>query len=303
MIDGFKSGFVALIGRPNAGKSTLLNRLVGQKIAIISDKPQTTRNKIVGVLTCPEYQVVFLDTPGIHKPHDKLGKLMVSTALNTLAEVEVIYYLVDAAVPFGGGEDFIIEKLQKVKTPIFLLLNKIDKLNKPDILPLIDFYCRKKNWEEVVPISALKGENLETLLASTVNYLAEGPQYYPADALTDQPERILVGELIREKIIQATREEIPHSVAVTVELMEERTEHLLYIGATIFVERNSQKTIVIGKKGEMLKKIGTLARHEIERLLGNQVFLELWVKVKADWRNSERSLCDFGYRNSFKNKD
>lgn len=297
MTDVFKSGFVALIGRPNAGKSTLLNRLVGQKIAIISDKPQTTRNKIVGVLTNPQYQVVFLDTPGIHKPHDRLGELMVSTALNTLQEVEAIYYLVDASVPFGGGEDFIIEKLQKVKTPVFLLLNKIDKLNKLEILPLIDFYRQKKNWEEVVPISALTGENLETLLAATVSYLTEGPQYYPADALTDQPERILVAELVREKIIQATREEIPHSVAVIVELIEERSENLLYIGANIFVERNSQKTIIIGKKGEMLKKIGTLARREIEGLLGNKVFLELWVKVKADWRNSERSLRDFGYRN------
>lgn len=297
MTDVFKSGFVALIGRPNAGKSTLLNKLVGQKIAIISDKPQTTRNKIVGVLTNPQYQVVFLDTPGIHKPHDRLGELMVITALNTLQEVEAIYYLVDASVPFGGGEEFIIEKLQKVNTPVFLLLNKIDKLNKPDILPLIDFYRQKKNWEEVVPISALTGENLQTLLDATVPYLTEGPQYYPADALTDQPERILVAELVREKIIQATREEIPHSVAVIVEMIEERSENLLYIGVNIFVERNSQKTIIIGKKGEMLKKIGTLARREIEALLGNKVFLELWVKVKADWRNSERSLRDFGYRN------
>lgn len=296
MTDGFKSGFIALIGRPNAGKSTLLNKLIGQKIAIISDKPQTTRNKIVGVLTQPQYQAVFLDTPGIHKPQDKLGRLMVGTALNTLREVEVIYYLVDATVSFGGGEAYLLEKLQKVDTPVFLLLNKVDCLKKQDILPVIDFYRQKKDWAEVIPISALTGENLEHLLDVTLPYLEEGPQYYPADALTDQPERILVAELIREKIIRATQEEIPHSVAVIVEKMEQRSQNLLYISATIFVERHSQKAIIIGKKGEKLKTIGTQARHEIEMLLGNKVFLELWVKVKADWRNNARNLHELGYR-------
>lgn len=295
MTDGFKSGFIALIGRPNAGKSTLLNKLIGQKIAIISDKPQTTRNKIVGVLTQPRYQAIFLDTPGIHKPQDKLGRLMVGTALNTLREVEVIYYLVDVTVSFGGGEAYLLEKLQKVDTPVFLLLNKIDCLKKQDILPVIDFYRQKKDWAEVIPISALTGENLEHLLDATLPYLEEGPQYYPADALTDQPERTLVAELIREKIIRATQEEIPHSVAVIVEMMERRSQNLLHISAAIFVERQSQKAIIIGKKGEMLKTIGTQARYEIEMLLGNKVFLELWVKVKADWRNNARNLHELGY--------
>lgn len=297
MKKGFKSGFVALIGRPNAGKSTLLNKMIGRKIAIISDKPQTTRNKIVGVLTEAQFQVVFLDTPGIHKPLDQLGKIMVSTALTTLREVDVIYYLVDASVPFGSGEAFIMERLSKVDTPIFLLLNKIDRLKKPDLLPLIDVYRRKREWTGIVPISALTGENMGSLLDSTVAYLPEGPQYYPSDMLTDQPERILVAELIREKILWATREEIPYSVAVTVEMMEQRSAHLLYIGATIFVERSSQKAIIIGKNGEMLKTIGTLARGELEGLLGNKVFLELWVKVKTNWRNSKRSIHALGYQN------
>jgi GTP-binding protein Era len=297
MKKGFKSGFVALIGRPNAGKSTFLNKMIGRKIVIISDKPQTTRNKIVGVLTEAQFQVVFLDTPGIHKPLDQLGKIMVSTALTTLREVDVIYYLVDASVPFGSGEAFIMERLSKVDTPIFLLLNKIDRLKKPDLLPLIDVYRRKREWTGIVPISALTGENMGSLLDSTVAYLPEGPQYYPSDMLTDQPERILVAELIREKILWATREEIPYSVAVTVEMMEQRSAHLLYIGATIFVERSSQKAIIIGKNGEMLKTIGTLARGELEGLLGNKVFLELWVKVKTNWRNSKRSIHALGYQN------
>ncbi|HHZ17123.1 MAG TPA: GTPase Era [Peptococcaceae bacterium] len=291
----FKSGFIALIGRPNAGKSTLLNTLLGQKVAIISAKPQTTRNKIVGVLTKPQHQLIFLDTPGIHKPLDKLGQVMVETALHTLREVDLIYYLVDAAVPFGGGEAFILEKLEHVQKPVFLLLNKIDRLKKPELLPLIDFYRKKREWAEIVPLSALTGENLDRLLEVTLPYLEEGPQYYPSDALTDQPERVILAELIREKIILATHQEIPHSVAVLVELMEERAEDLFYIGATIFVEHASQKAILIGKQGERLKEIGTQARQEIEKLLGTKAFLELWVKVKADWRNSPRNLREFGY--------
>jgi len=298
MNDGFKSGFVALVGRPNAGKSTLLNKLIGQKIAIISDKPQTTRNRIAGVLTKEDFQVVFLDTPGIHKPQDQLGKVMVNTSLDTLREVDVIYYLIDATVPFGGGEAFIIEKLQKVTTPIFLLLNKIDQINKPELLPLIDFYQQKGSWAGIIPISALKGENLVSLLDSTVSLLPEGPQYYPEDDITDQPERMIAAELIREKILLTTREEIPHSVAVVIDLMEERSDNLLYLGATVYVERDSQKAIIIGKKGEMLKKIGSLARIELEGLLGNHVFLELWVKVKANWRNNRQSIRVLGYENS-----
>ncbi|MFZ5754739.1 MAG: GTPase Era [Bacillota bacterium] len=295
----YRSGFVALIGRPNAGKSTLLNTLIGQKIAIMSDKPQTTRNKIMGVLTKSEGQIIFLDTPGIHKPKDKLGEYMVSTALDTLHEVDVIYYLVDVTVPFGGGEAYVIDALSKVNTPVFLLLNKIDRIPKPEILPLIEFYQGKHKWTEVVPISALKGENTDSLIRATLQYLPPGPQYYPEDAITDQPERLIVAELIREKVIQATREEVPHSVAVEVELMERRSPELVYVGATIYTERDSQKGILIGKKGEMLKNIGSQARQDIERLLGNKVFLELWVKVKADWRNRERLLREFGYSEQY----
>ncbi|MDD2401199.1 MAG: GTPase Era [Clostridia bacterium] len=298
MKNGFKSGFVALIGRPNAGKSTLLNKLIGQKIAIVSDKPQTTRNRIVGVLSKPQYQIVFLDTPGVHKPHDRLGKTMVGTAMSTLSEIDVVYYLIDVSVPFGGGESFIIEKLKNLDTPVFLLLNKIDKIKKTEILPLIEFYRQKMNWKEVIPISALSGDNLESLLESTMLNLAEGPQYYPEDAITDQPERTLVAELVREKILCLTREEIPHSVAVNVEQMKQRSQNLIYIGATIIVERDSQKAIIIGKKGEMLKTVGSLARKDIETLLGNKIFLELWVKVKTDWRNNERSIRDYGYNYS-----
>lgn len=296
MTEQYRSGFVALIGRPNAGKSTLLNQLVGRKIAITSDKPQTTRNKILGILTKENWQMILLDTPGIHKPKDKLGEHMVKVAMNTLNEVDVIYYLVDASVSFGGGESFILEKLRKVKTPVFLLLNKIDLLEKPRLLPLIDFYRNRGDWQAIVPISALKGENIESLLDDTLRILPEGPRYYPEDAVTDQPERILIAELIREKAVQATREEIPHSLAVNIDYMQSRSQDLLDIGATVYVERDSQKGILIGKKGEMLKLIGSKARLDIERLLGNKIFLELWVKVKADWRNREGLLREFGYR-------
>jgi GTP-binding protein Era len=292
----FRSGFVALVGRPNAGKSTLLNYMIGQKIAITSDKPQTTRNRIVGVITNDEWQVVLLDTPGIHKPKDKLGDSMVKVALNTLNEVDVVYYLVDGSVPFGGGDAFIIEKLKTVKTPVFLLLNKIDLLDKKQLLPMIDFYRAKRDWQEIVPVSALKGENIQSLLDATLEHLQPGPQYYPDDALTDQPERVLIAELVREKVIEATREEIPHSVAVIVELIERRNNELVYIGASIYIERDSQKGILIGKNGDKLKVIGSRARIDIEKLLGNRVFLELWVKVKNDWRNRDALLSELGYR-------
>ena len=292
----FRSGFIALIGRPNAGKSTLLNHLVGQKIAITSDKPQTTRTKILGVLTRADCQMIVLDTPGIHKPKDKLGEYMVKAAMNALDEVDVVYYLIDAIVPFGGGEAFILERLKKVKTPVFLLLNKIDLMEKPKLLPLIDYYRDKGDWRAIVPISALKGENVEALLDSTRECLPQGPLYYPDDAVTDQPERILIAELVREKAVEVTREEVPHSLAVIVEQIQPRSEEFLDISATIYVERESQKGILIGKKGEMLKLIGSRARLDIERLLGNKVFLELWVKVKPDWRKRDDSLREFGYR-------
>lgn len=294
MNPSFKSGFIALIGRPNAGKSTLLNHLIGQKIAIVSDKPQTTRNKIAGILTHEAYQMIFWDTPGIHQPEDRLGRVMVSTALRTLSEVDLIYYLIDATVPFGPGEAFILKKLAEIKTPVFLLLNKIDRLPKTDLLPLIDFYWSQGKWAELVPLSALKGDNLASLLETTLNYLPVGPSYYPADLVTDQPERIIIAEIVREKILRETREEIPHALAVVVDFMERRTTSY-YLGITIYVERASQKAIIIGKKGQMLKKIGTVARQELEGILGERIFLDLWVKVKAAWRKNKASLYDFGY--------
>lgn len=298
MNDSFRSGFITIIGRPNAGKSTLLNHLIGEKIAITSDKPQTTRNRITGILSGAEWQMVFVDTPGIHKPHDKLGDNMVRLAMNTLDEVDVIYYLVDATVPFGGGDAYLLEKLSKVKTPVFLLLNKIDRLEKLQVLPLIDFYRAKLEWREIIPVSALKGDNVQALVQATLPFLTEGPRYYPEDATSDQPERVLMAELIREKVLQMTRDELPHSVAVNVETVERRTEDLVYIGATIYVERDSQKSIIIGKKGEMLKNIGSRARMDIEKLMGNKVFLELWVKAKADWRNKDNFLREMGYEGS-----
>jgi len=298
LTDSFRSGFITLIGRPNAGKSTLLNHLIGEKIAITSDKPQTTRNKITGILSGADWQMIFVDTPGVHKPHDKLGDNMVRLAMNTLDEVDVIYYLVDATVPFGGGDAYLLEKLSNVKTPKFLLLNKIDRLEKLQVLPLIDFYRTKLDWQEIIPISALKGDNVQAIIQATVPYLTEGPRYYPDDTVTDQPEQTLIAELIREKVLQMTRDELPHSVAVNVEQMERRTEDLVYIAATIYVERDSQKSIIIGKKGEMLKNIGTRARADIVRLMGNKIFLELHVKAKADWRNKDKFLREMGYEGS-----
>ncbi|SFJ08716.1 GTPase Era [Thermoflavimicrobium dichotomicum] len=295
--NNFRSGFVALIGRPNVGKSTLMNYLVGQKIAIMSDKPQTTRNKIRGVYTDERGQIVFLDTPGIHKPHSKLGELLVQTAQNALDEVDLVLFLVDAAEGMGPGDRFIMENLKKVKTPVFLVVNKIDQVHPDDLLPLIDQYRRLFSFKEVVPISALQGNNTSTLLELILKELPPGPQYYPADQVTDHPERFIVAELIREKVLQLTREEIPHSVAVVVEEMSKRANrNLIDIRATIFTERPSQKGILIGKKGSLLKEVGKRAREELERLLGSQIFLDLWVKVKKDWRNEEMLLRQFGYR-------
>ena len=290
-----KSGFVAIIGRPNAGKSTLLNQLLQRKIAIVSDKPQTTRNRITGVLTRDDGQIIFLDTPGIHKPKHKLGKLMVDIAQCTLEEVDLIYYLVDINSAFGPGEQFILDKLKTIKTPVFLILNKVDLLKKEEILEHIASWQERGSFAEIFPLSALTGENTESLVDKTIEYLPEGPMYYPEEAVTDQPEQVVIGELIREKILHLTREEIPHSVAVVVEMMEPRKNGTIYIGATIYVERASQKGIIIGKGGALLKKIGSEARQDIEFLLGNKVFLELWVKVKEDWRNKEKILRHLGY--------
>lgn len=295
--ENFKSGFVAIIGRPNVGKSTLLNYIIGQKIAIMSDKPQTTRNKIQAVYTTANEQIIFIDTPGIHKPKHKLGDFMMKVAKSTLKEVDVILYVIDASEKFGPGEQYIIERLQEVDTPTILVINKIDKISPEDLLLIIDVYRQKMDFSEIVPVSALQGNNVQTLVEQIVKYLPYGPQYYPSDQVTDHPERFIVSELIREKIFHLTREEIPHSIAVVVEQMKKRENSgTVYILASIIVERDSQKGIIIGKNGTMLKQIGKLARHDIEPLLGSKVFLELWVKVEKDWRNRLANLRDYGYR-------
>lgn len=296
MKEQYRSGFVALIGRPNVGKSTLMNHVIGQKIAIMSDKPQTTRNKIQGIYTTDEGQVIFLDTPGIHKPHSKLGEYLVQTAHNAFKEVDLILFLVDAAEGLGAGDRFIMENLRNVNTPVFLVVNKIDQVHPDQLLPIIDQYRHKFDFAEVIPISALQGNNTSTLLQLILNRLPEGPQYYPADQVTDHPERFIASEIIREKVLELTREEIPHSVAVIVEEMKMReTGNTLFIRAEIFTERKSQKGILIGKQGGLLKEVGKLARQELENLFGSKVFLDLWVKVKKDWRNEDFLLKQFGY--------
>lgn len=295
--EGYKSGFVAIIGRPNVGKSTFLNRVVGQKIAIMSDKPQTTRNKIQGVYTDEDAQIIFIDTPGVHKPKHKLGDFMMKVALNALREVDLILFMVNAEEGFGRGEAFIMERLKEVDTPVFLVINKIDRVHPDELLPLIDQYKDLHPFAEIVPISALEGNNVERLLEQIKERLPEGPQYYPPDQVTDHPEQLIIAELIREKALHLTREEVPHSIAVVVERIERREETgTVYVGAVIVVERDSQKGIIIGKQGRMLKEIGQRARADIEALLGSKVFLELWVKVQKDWRNRLSQLRDFGFR-------
>ncbi|GAM15213.1 GTPase Era [Mesobacillus selenatarsenatis] len=295
--ESHKSGFISIIGRPNVGKSTFLNRVIGQKIAIMSDKPQTTRNKVQGVLTLDDSQLIFIDTPGIHKPKHRLGDFMMKVAQNTLKEVDLVLFMVNAQEGYGRGEEFIIEKLQNVKTPVFLVINKIDLIHPDELLKLIESYNRKFNFAEIVPISALEGNNIEKLLEQIKEKMPEGPQFYPADQVTDHPERFIVSELIREKALHLTREEIPHSLAVVIEKMERQPEkEMVHVMATIIVERDSQKGIIIGKQGGMLKEIGKRARHDIENLLGTKVFLELWVKVQKDWRNKATQLRDFGFR-------
>jgi GTP-binding protein Era len=292
----FKSGFVAIVGRPNVGKSTLLNHLVGQKVAIMSNKPQTTRNQIRAVLTREEGQIIFLDTPGIHKPKSKLGNYMVSVAENTLNEVDLILFVIDATEKRGQGEEYIIERLQKVNTPVFLVINKIDQVHPEELLPLIDDFRKRYPFKQIIPISALQGNNTGPLVESIFAELPEGPMFYPADQVTDHPERFIVAELIREKALHLTRDEVPHSIAVVVEQMKQREDSdVVDIYAAIYVERDSQKGILIGKGGERLKEIAKRARMDAERLLGNKIFLEVWVKVKKDWRNQERMLRNFGF--------
>ena len=295
---GFKSGFISIIGRPNVGKSTFLNRVIGQKIAIMSDKPQTTRNKVQGVLTQDASQMIFIDTPGIHKPKHKLGEFMLKVAKNTLREVDVIMFMVNAEQKIGKGDEFIIEMLEGNQTPVFLVINKIDQVHPDELVNIISSYKDKYPFAEIVPISALQGNNVENLLAAIDKYLPEGPQYYPADQVTDHPERFIISEMIREKVLHLTREEIPHSIAVVIDKIkrDEENEDKIRVQATIMVERDSQKGIVIGKKGALLKEVGIRARKDIEMLLGSKVYLELWVKVQKDWRNKQTHLRDFGFR-------
>ncbi|UUV99281.1 GTPase Era [Vagococcus luciliae] len=292
----FKSGFVAIVGRPNVGKSTLLNRIVAQKIAIMSNKAQTTRNKIQGIYTTKEAQIVFIDTPGIHKPKNKLGDFMVETAYSALREVDAIIFMVSADMPRGRGDDFIIERLKTADAPVYLVINKIDTVHPDDLLPIIDDYRQELDFKEIVPISATEGNNVEHLLETLVNDMPEGPQFFPDDQVTDHPEYFIVSELIREKVLQLTEQEVPHSVAVVTESMKRDDNDKIHIQATIIVERDSQKGIIIGKGGKMLKNIGTKSRKDIENLLGDKVFLELWVKVQKNWRDKRRDLQNYGYR-------
>ncbi|MFJ6208417.1 GTPase Era [Lysinibacillus sp. NPDC092081] len=296
--NGYKSGFISIIGRPNVGKSTFLNRVIGQKIAIMSDKPQTTRNKVQGVLTTNDSQMIFIDTPGIHKPKHKLGDFMLKVSKNTLREVDVIMFMVNAEQKLGKGDEFILEMLAGNPTPVFLVINKIDQIHPDELMGIIESYKDRYDFAEIVPISALQGNNVENLLTTLTKYLPEGPQYYPADQVTDHPERFIISELIREKVLHLTREEIPHSIAVVIDKIrrDEENEDKIRVAATIIVERDSQKGIVIGKRGALLKEVGIRARKDIEMLLGSKVYLELWVKVQKDWRNKSTHLRDFGFR-------
>ena len=295
----FKSGFVAIVGRPNVGKSTFLNRVLKQKVAIMSDKAQTTRNKIQGVITDNDSQIVFIDTPGIHKPKHELGKFMTDLALGTLNEVDMVMFMTPANEKIGPGDRFIIEHLKRVKKPVFLVINKIDTIKKDELLKVVANFKEEHEFDGVIPISATSGENVETLLGVVKEHLEEGPQFYPSDFITDHPERFIISELIREKVLHLTHEEIPHSVAVVIDeiFRDEGQEHLINVSATVIVERKSQKGILIGKQGKMLKEIGTLARIDIMNLLGSKIYLELWVKVQKDWRNKKVHLSDFGYSN------
>ncbi|CAA4852653.1 GTP-binding protein Era [Staphylococcus aureus] len=290
-----KSGFVSIIGRPNVGKSTFVNRVIGHKIAIMSDKAQTTRNKIQGVMTRDDAQIIFIDTPGIHKPKHKLGDYMMKVAKNTLSEIDAIMFMVNANEEIGRGDEYIIEMLKNVKTPVFLVLNKIDLVRPDELMPKIEEYQSYMDFTEIVPISALEGLNVDHFIDVLKTYLPEGPKYYPDDQISDHPEQFVVGEIIREKILHLTSEEIPHAIGVNVDRMVKESEDRVHIEATIYVERDSQKGIVIGKGGKKLKEVGKRARRDIEMLLGSKVYLELWVKVQRDWRNKVNFIRQIGY--------
>ncbi|HCT0531657.1 TPA: GTPase Era [Staphylococcus pseudintermedius] len=291
----YKSGFVTIIGRPNVGKSTFVNRVIGHKIAIMSDKAQTTRNKIQGVMTQQDAQIVFLDTPGIHKPKHKLGDYMMKVAKNTLSEIDAVMFMVNVNEEIGRGDEYIMEMLKTVKTPVFLVLNKIDLVHPDALMPRIEQYQRYMDFAEIIPISALEGYNVDHFINVLKSYLPEGPQYYPDGQISDHPEQFVVSELIREKILQTTSEEIPHAIGVNVERMTQESEDRVHIEAVIYVERDSQKGIVIGKGGKKLKEVGKRARLDIEHLLGSKVYLDLWVKVQKDWRNKSSFIKQMGY--------
>lgn len=292
----FKSGFVAIIGRPNVGKSTFVNYVLGQKISIISPKPQTTRNNIRGIYTTEDAQIIFIDTPGIHKPKHQLGSFMNNQAINTLAEVDLILLIVDATKEFGKGDQYLISYLEKVETPCFLIMNKIDLVkDKEKLIKNVAAFHNEFSFSETYYISALEGSNVEKLLAGIISYLEPGPMYYPENQITDNPEHFIIAEIIREKILILTEQEIPHSISVVVEMMQHDDKGLLNIHVVIYVERASQRKIIIGQGGQMIKKIGTLARKEIVMLLGEKIFLELWVKVEPDWRNRKTQLRRMGY--------
>ncbi len=292
----FKSGFVAVVGRPNAGKSTLVNTLVGSKVSIVTPVPQTTRNRILGILTSPTAQVIFMDTPGVHKPLSRLNQQMMSFVRQALADRDLAVLIVDASERFGKGDQFVIELLKEYAPRTILALNKIDRMHKPDLLPLIDRYSKLYGFEEIFPISALRGEGIEELLAAVLQRLPEGPQYFPSDEYTDQPERFLASEIIREKVIRHTKQEMPYVTAVLIEQFEEG-ETITRIHATIVVERESQKPIVIGAGGARLKEIGTEARQDLEKLFPPKVYLELYVKVEPHWRDNRAVIAELDYRN------
>lgn len=290
-----KSGFVSIIGRPNVGKSTFVNRVIGHKIAIMSDKAQTTRNKIQGVMTRDDAQIIFIDTPGIHKPKHKLGDYMMRVAKNTLSEIDAIMFMVNVNEDIGRGDEYIMEMLKNVKTPIFLVLNKIDLVHPDTLMPKIDQYQSYMDFTDIIPISALEGLNVDHFIDVLKSFLPEGPKYYPDNQISDHPEQFVVSEIIREKILHLTSEEIPHAIGVNVDRMIKEDEDRVRIEATIYVERDSQKGIVIGKGGKKLKEVGKRARRDIEMLLGSKVYLELWVKVQRDWRNKVNFIRQIGY--------
>ncbi len=292
----FHSGFVALIGRPNVGKSTLLNYIVGQKVAIMSNVAQTTRNKIQGIYTTDDAQIVFIDTPGVHKPRTKLGDFMERSTMSALAEIDAVLYVVAADEKRGPGDDYIINHLKDVKQPIYLVVNKIDTVHPNELPTIVDQYKDALPFKDIVPVSALQGNNINTLMNELVQELPVGPQYYPSDQISDHPERFVIAEMIREKVFQLTREEVPHSVAIDVTSIKREDNETVHINANIIVERPGQKGIIIGKKGQMLKKIGQMARRDIEHLLGDHVYLQLWVKVVPGWRDKSAMLKDYGYR-------